>query len=78
MGKTEIPGGFRSGIAIAVKSEQKIWLIGGWRTGKRILSFNVESHTFQVLPFQLNVGREGHRSQCTRTVLGTTNSHNIP
>ena len=30
-------------------------------TNKRILSFNVESHTFQVLPFQLNVGRRGHR-----------------
>ena len=32
MGKTEIPGGFEHGCAIAVKSGQEIWLIGGWRT----------------------------------------------
>ena len=61
MGKTEIPGGFESGWAISVKSGQEIWLIGGDSTEKRILKFNVESHTFQVLPFQLNVGRYGHR-----------------
>ena len=61
MGKTEIPGGFACGFAIAVKSEQEIWLIGGGSTEKRILRFNVESHTFQVLPFQLNMGRWGHR-----------------
>ena len=61
MGKTEIPGGFRSGCAIAVKSGQEIWLIGGIGNEKRILSFNVESHTFQVLPFQLSVGRWFHR-----------------
>ena len=60
-GKTEIPGGFRNGCAIAVKSGQDIWLIGGLGTQKRILSFDVESHTFQVLPFQLNVGRFNHR-----------------
>ena len=40
MGRTEIPGGFRIGCAIAVKSEQDIWLIGGYGTEKRILSFN--------------------------------------
>ena len=46
MGKTEIPGlGFHRGCAIAVKSEQEIWLIGGWNTEKRILSFNVNDHT---------------------------------
>ena len=61
MGRTKIPGGFMYGCAIAVKSEQEIWLIGGCDTEKRILSFDVESHTFQVLPFQLNVGRHGHR-----------------
>ena len=61
MGKTEIPGGFDDGCAVAVKSDQEIWLIGGFRTGKRILSFNVNDHTFQILPFQLNVGRWGHR-----------------
>ena len=63
MGKTDIPGGFRNGFAIAVKSQQEIWLIGGTWTQKRILSFNVNSHTFQVVPFQLNFGRYGHR--CT-------------
>ena len=51
MGKIEIPGGFEDGCAIAIKSDQEIWLIGGFRTGKRILSFDVESHTFKVLPF---------------------------
>ena len=52
-GKNKIPGGFSGGCAIAVKSEQEIWLVGGLRTGKRILSFNVNNHTFQELPFQL-------------------------
>ena len=60
-GKTEIPEGFQNGCAIAVKSGQEIWLIGGYGTEKRILSFNVKNHTFQVVPFQLNVGRWGHR-----------------
>ena len=59
-GKTEIPEGFIDGCAIAVKSGQEIWLIGGIGTEKRILSFNVESHTFQVMPFQLSVGRNSH------------------
>ena len=57
IGKTEIPLGLRSGCAVTVKSEQEIWLIGGWRNGRRILSFNVNDHTFQVLPFQLNMAR---------------------
>ena len=62
-GKTEIPGGFWSGCAIAVKSDQEIWLIGGGvGTEKRILSFNVNDHTFKILPFQLNVGRR--RARC--------------
>ena len=61
MGKTNIPTCFLNGSAIAVKSDQEIWLIGGYRTETRILSFNVNDHTFQVLPSQLNVEREGHR-----------------
>ena len=61
MGRTEIPGGFEYGCAIAIKSGQEIWLIGGYGTGMRILCFDVASHTFQVMPFQLNVGRCGHR-----------------
>ena len=62
-GKNSIPRGFSNGCAISVKSEQEIWLIGGTWNQKRILSFNVNRHTFQVLPFQLNVGRFSHR--CT-------------
>ena len=61
MGKTEIPLGFADGCTIAVKSDQEIWLIGGYKTKKRILSFNVRNHTFQVLPFNLNIGRASAR-----------------
>ena len=61
MGKTEIPGGFEDGCAIAVKSEQEIWLLGGDYSVKRILSFNTNDHAFQELPFQLNVGRVSAR-----------------
>ena len=58
MGEAVIPGiGFANGCAIAVKSEQEIWLIGGKSSLKRILSFNINDRTFQELPFQLNVGR---------------------
>ena len=61
MGKNEIPGGFQSGCAIAVKSEKEIWLVGGLETTKRILSFNVNDHTFQELSLQLNMERYRHR-----------------
>ena len=61
VGNTEIPIGFEQGCAIAVKSEKEIWLIGGVETEKRILSFNVNDHTFQVLDSELNIGRTGHR-----------------
>ena len=61
IGKTEIPGGFSYGCAIAVKSDQEIWLIGGLGTEKRILSFNVNDHTFRELPFRLNVRRIRHK-----------------
>ena len=57
MGKTEIPGGFR-GCAIAVKSGKKILLID---IKKRILCFDVNDHTFQELPTELNVKRYHHR-----------------
>ena len=66
-GKTKIPGGFSNGCAIAVKSGQEIWLIGDFGTEKRIFSFDVESHTFQVLPFQLNVDRYGLRCASFQT-----------
>ena len=62
MGETEIPGkGFATGCAIAVKSGQEIWLIGGASTLKRILSFNVTDHTFHEMTTQLNEERIGHR-----------------
>ena len=61
MGKNEIPGGFYSGCAIASKCGWKIWMIGGLENEKRILSFDVKEHTFQELPFQLNVERWTHR-----------------
>ena len=62
MGKTKIPGrGINDGYAIAVKSDQEIWLIGGQYTEKRILSFNVNDHTFKVLPYQFNVERSGQK-----------------
>ena len=64
MGKTGIPGRFSGGFAIAVEPGQEIWMIGGDSTEKRILSFNVNDHTFQELPFQLNVGRWA-RDRCT-------------
>ena len=57
MGKTEIPGGFFDGCAIAVQDKQDIWLIGGTGTENRILCFNVNDHTFQELPSRLNVER---------------------
>ena len=79
MGKTEIPGGFFYGCAIAVKSDHEIWLIGGQTTENRILSFNVIDHTFKELPFQLNVGRYGPRCAFipnTKKVMITGDSFN--
>ena len=60
-GKVLIPDGFSNGCAIAVKSGQEIWLIGGYKTERRILSFNVNDHTFEEIPLKLNVKRTaGH------------------
>ena len=62
MGGTEIPGiGFAGGCAIAVKSGQEIWLIGGASSLNRIRSFNVNDHTFHEMATQLNEERIGHR-----------------
>ena len=63
IGKTKIPDGFSDGRAIALKSKPEIWLIGGYDTRKRILSFNLETHSFTVLPTKLLVGRT--RFQCS-------------
>ena len=57
MGKTEIPVGFWLGCAIAVKSDQEIWLIGGAQTDKRILSFNVKDHTLSRTTFSVECGK---------------------
>ena len=61
-GSTEIPGeGFAHGCAIAVNSNQEIWMIGGLESRQRILVFNVKTHTFRELPSQLIVGGIGRR-----------------
>ena len=60
-GKTEIPDGFWGGCAAAVKSDQEIWLIGGYGTERRILSFNASDQIFNELPAQLNEKRYLHR-----------------
>ena len=61
MGKSKIPNGFWNGFAIAVKSDEEIWLIGGTDNGRRILSFDVNDHTFRELPSKLNLDRTLHR-----------------
>ena len=40
---------------------EEIWLIGGYRNGKRILKFNVNDHTFHEMGTQLNVDRIGQK-----------------
>ena len=60
IGQTKIPGGLKDGFAIALKSDQEIWLIGGFDTEKRILSFDVTNHSFKELPINLVVERWGH------------------
>ena len=62
LGKIEIPEGFWDGSAVAVRSNQEIWLIGGMPNENRILSFNLRNHTFHELPTKLNIGRTEHRS----------------
>ena len=61
MGKSEIPGGFHMGCTISAKSEKEIWLIGGSSCERRIIRFNLDDHTFQSIPSQLNVKRRHHR-----------------
>ena len=59
-GKTPIPEYFYKGSAIAVKSGQEILLIGGLGTERRILSFDVNDHSFKELSTKLNEERWGH------------------
>ena len=61
MGESIIPGEFKNGCAIAVNSDQEIWLLGGEHTENRILSFDVVSHSFRELESKLIIGRYGAR-----------------
>ena len=69
---TEIPKSFILGCAVEIKSKGEIWLIGGEgkETSKRILSFNLEDHTFKQLPMKLKIGRSCHK--CTITKIGNS------
>ena len=70
-GKTAIPINFVTGCAIDGKSNREILLIGtsSYLNEHRILSFNVNDHTFNEMPFGLNVGRFCH----TCTFIPDTN-----
>ena len=71
VGKDKIPGFFAGGCAIEVKSKGEIWLIGGaGKYNKRILIFDLETHTFTELPVKLNVGRYCHK--CIITKIGNS------
>ena len=61
-GKTAIPINFVTGCAIDGKSNREVLLIGtsSFLNEHRILSFNVKNHTFNEMPFGLNVGRFCH------------------
>ena len=61
MGKTQIPTGFYCGFAINNNEDREIWLVGGKGTENRILSFDVQNHTFREMSFKLNVGRYVHK-----------------
>ena len=61
LGTTKIPEIFVHGCAIEVKSGKEIWLIGGFHTGRRILTFDTNEHTFKELPNKLMFGRFAHR-----------------
>ena len=61
LGTTEIPKHFKKGFAVEINTDQEIWLIGGEDTGHRILSFNINDHTFHELPMNLKESRLGHQ-----------------
>ena len=69
-GNERIPGlGFKRGCAVAVFDEE-VWIIGGWHTGSRILSFNTRNHKFKELTtIQL---KEGRGAQKCIQIPGTT------
>ena len=56
---------------MAITSRGEIWLIGGvGELSKKILSFDLQTHTFKELPMKLNIGRSCHR--CTVTKIGSS------
>ena len=60
-GNEIIPDGFIGGCIIAI-SDEEVWLIGGYGTYSRILSFNTTSHKFtEVNTIKLNEGRYAQR-----------------
>ena len=63
--KNQLLGGFVFGCAIEVKSNQEIWLIDD----KKILSFDVNSHSSQILPLKLI--KERKRFACAK-IPGTS------
>ena len=65
----EIPGQFRIGCAVEIRSRGEIWLIGGCDyRGSRILSFNLQNHTLRELPLKLKTGRSYQK--CVVTKIG--------
>ena len=59
-GRTQIPDGFTTGCAVEVVDEQKILLIGGSGTRKRILKFDIETQAFEEMNVSLIEKRWGH------------------
>ena len=77
---SQLPGGILNTSAIEVKSKQEIWLIGGNPKRKRILSFDMTSHTSKELPFELINEREYHAcafipGTCKILVTGGISDH---
>ena len=62
VGSTKIPDGLESGCAVEVPGKRKILLIGGIRTEKRILIFNIDDETFEVMkiPTKRKKGFDSH------------------
>ena len=62
---------FVHGCAVEIKSKEEIWLIGNvGETNNRILSFDLQNHTFKELPTKLIIGRSHH--ECLVTKIGNT------
>ena len=63
----DIPGKFRIGCAVEIRSKGEIWLIGGCDyRGSRILSFDLQNHTLRELPLKLKTGRSYQKCIVTK------------